>query len=461
MTRGIPRLVVAGTHSGVGKTSVATGLLAALTARGLRAAGAKVGPDFIDPSYHALATGRRGCNLDAFLSGPELVAPLLGHAAGGADVAVVEGVMGLHDGASGRGETASTAQVAKLLDAPVVLVVDAHALGRSVAAMAHGYATFDPAVRVVGVIANQVGSDRHVTILREALEGVGLPLLGAVRRDPTLATPSRHLGLVPAAERDRQARETVARLGRTVAAQVDVDGLLAIARDTPPLRAAAWSPPARPRSTRIPVALAAGPAFSFVYQENLELLEAAGARLQPLDPTSDERLPEGTAALYLGGGFPEVYGEALSANTRLRAAVAAFAASGAPVLAECGGLLYLCQRLDGHPMCGVLAAEARLEGRLTLGYREATAAVRSAGWPAGARTRGHEFHHSVVTPAAGTPAADPQPAWQLDDRGPEGFVTRGVHASYLHTHWAATPEVPARLLAAAARFQTRLQEATA
>ncbi|HEV8653576.1 MAG TPA: cobyrinate a,c-diamide synthase [Actinomycetes bacterium] len=507
VTGSVPRVVVAGTSSGVGKTTVATGLMAALAARGLAVAAFKVGPDFIDPSYHALATGRPARNLDAFLSGPDLVAPLFAHGVAGADVAVVEGVMGLFDGASGRGELASTAQVAKLLDAPVLLVVDAGAMARSVAAMVHGYATFDPGLRVAGVVCNRVGSPRHTQLLHEALEPLGVPLLGTLPRSDALRTPSRHLGLVPVAERPGDAREAVRGLGVRVAAALDLEAVLALARSAPAVPALPWAPPEldrtrapaatrRPAATGAPaatgrrtatgtpaaagrptaagapaagrpaagapaaagpplrgspgpagpggrahrVAVAGGPAFSFVYTENLELLAAAGAELLPLDPTRDEALPEGTQALYLGGGFPEAYAEALSANAPLRRAVAGF---GGPVLAECGGLLYLCRELDGLPMCGVLPAGAAMTDRLVLGYREAEAATGSALWARGERARGHEFHYSAVTPGAG-----PAPAWQLGR--PEGFVAGRVHASYLHTHWAATPQVARRFLEVAA-----------
>lgn len=440
------RLVVAGTHSGVGKTTVATGLMAALHGRGLRVAPFKVGPDFIDPSYHALATGRPGRNLDAFLCGPDLIAPLFAHGATGADVAVIEGVMGLFDGAAGRGELASTAQVARLLDAPVVLVVDASALSRSVAALVHGFDSFDPELRVRGVVLNRVGSDAHEAMLREALAPLQIPVLGVLRRREGLATPSRHLGLVPAVERVRQARETIDALAEAIRAGCDLDALLAIARSADDLPSRPWSPAVR-GGRRVRVALASGPAFSFRYQENLELLEAAGAELAAFDPTADERLPEGAAALYLGGGFPETYADELAANAPLRADIRAFSAGGRPVVAECGGLLYLCRSLDGRPMCAVLPADARMTSRLTLGYRSAVASADSPLAAAGTSSRGHEFHYSAVEPAAGA-----SPAWHLDRRGAvgdEGFVQAGVHASYLHTHWAATPQVAERLVASA------------
>ncbi|WCB93013.1 Hydrogenobyrinate a,c-diamide synthase [Baekduia alba] len=447
------RLVIAGTHSGAGKTTVASGLMAALSRAGQRVAPFKVGPDFIDPSYHRLACGRPGRNLDAFLSGPELIAPLVRHGAAGADLVVVEGVMGLFDGASGSGELASTAQVAKLLDAPVVLVVDASAMARSVAAIVHGFATFDPTLRIGGVVLNRVASDWHEELLREAIAATGVPIVGVLRRDADLAVPERHLGLVPAVEREAHARRTLDGLAAAVAAEADLEALLALARSAPPLEAGdAWSPApdetvlAPVRDVRI--AVASGPAFSFRYEENHELLAAAGAELVPFDPLVDEELPARCGALLLAGGFPEVFGAELSENWALRAEVAAFARRGRPILAECGGLLYLSTELDGRPMCDVVPARARMGERLTLGYRSAAAVAEHPVWPAGSTVRGHEFHYSLLDPPAGA-----APAWTLSARGSarsEGHVVGGVHASYLHTHWAATPAVAWRLVAAAA-----------
>lgn len=444
--RDIPRVVVAGTHSGVGKTTVASGLMAALRARGLRVAPFKVGPDFIDPSYHGMAAGRPGRNLDAFLSGPEVVEPLFKHGARGADVAVVEGVMGLFDGKSGGGELASTAHVAKLLNAPVVLVVDARAMARSAAAMVHGYATFDPDVRMAGVVLNRVGSDTHEKMLREALKPLGIAVLGVLRRDVSIYTPDRHLGLVPVPERREEARRSLDSLGAVVSRSVDLDAVLRLAATAGPLRAEPWNPeaPEEELTPGVRVAVAAGPSFSFLYRENVELLEGAGAEVVTFDPTADEALPAGTDALYLGGGFPETYAENLSANEPMRTCVRNFAASGRPVVAECGGLLYLSRKLDGRPMSGVLEIEARMTDRLSLGYREARARTDSPLAERGATVRGHEFHYSKVEPQAGE-----NPAWDFAGRGVEGFVAGGVHASYLHTHWAATPELPRRLLRAA------------
>jgi cobyrinic acid a,c-diamide synthase len=449
---GTPRIVVAGTHSGVGKTTVASGLMAALARRGLRVAPFKVGPDFIDPSYHALATGRPGRNLDAFLSGPDLVAPLFAHGARGADVAVIEGVMGLFDG-KGGGELASTAHVAKLLDAPVVLVVDARAMARSAAAMVHGYKSFDPGLNVAGVVLNRVGSATHEGMLREALAPLGVPVLGVLRRDDAVRTPDRHLGLVPAAERRKEARRSIDALGAFASRSLDLDAVMRLASSAGDLRVEPWGPeaPEEERTDGVRVAVAAGPSFSFLYEENVELLEGAGAEVVPFDPTTDEALPDGTDALYLGGGFPETHAEALSANEPMKSSVLGFADEGRPVVAECGGLLYLSRELDGRPMCGVLGATARMTGRLTLGYREARAPVDSPLAEKGAAVRGHEFHYSVVEPGVGT-----RPAWDLAGRGPEGFVSGGVHASYLHTHWAATPGLPRRLLRAARRREVRV-----
>ncbi|WP_165869356.1 cobyrinate a,c-diamide synthase, partial [Streptomyces barkulensis] len=246
----LPRLVVAAPSSGSGKTTVATGLMAAFTAAGLEVSPHKVGPDYIDPGYHALATGRPGRNLDAYLCGPDLVAPLFLHGAAGADVAVVEGVMGLYDGAAGLGELSSTAQAAKLLRAPVVLVVDASSQSRSVAALVHGFASWDPEVRVAGVILNKVASDRHEELLREALDACGVPVLGVLRRAPLVHTPSRHLGLVPVAERRTEATGAVAELAERVRSGCDLRALLALAHSAPPLPREPWAPPVpagRPR----------------------------------------------------------------------------------------------------------------------------------------------------------------------------------------------------------------------
>ena len=448
----IARVVIAGTSSGAGKTTVACGLIGALRARGLTVQGFKVGPDFIDPSYHALASARPGRNLDAFLSGPELIAPLVRHGTQGADIAIVEGVMGMFDGASGRGELASTAHVAKLLQAPVLLVLDAAAMARSAAAIVHGYRTFDPEVNVAGVVFNHVGSDHHEQLLREAIDPLGVPVLGALRRDERIVTPERHLGLVPAGERLTDTRAALDTLAQAMAHYSDLEQIERLARAAPQLPGEAWSDaPIRASAGHSRIALAAGPAFSFHYEENLELLRAAGAQLAPFDPLSDESLPRDAGALLLAGGFPEVYGAELEANIPLRTQVAAFAASGRPVVAECGGLLYLCAELDGHDMCGALPIRARMTDRLTIGYREANVATATPWLSMGEHVRGHEFHYSQVKPVPAV-GADLPSAWTLSARGSdraEGFARGGMQASYLHVHWAAYPQLASRLVHAA------------
>ncbi|NMO55453.1 cobyrinate a,c-diamide synthase [Actinoplanes sp. TBRC 11911] len=447
----VPRVVIAAPASGHGKTTVATGLLAAFAKRGVPVAPFKVGPDYIDPGYHALAAGRPGRNLDPVLVGEELIAPLFAHGSAGAEIAIIEGVMGLYDGRTGAGETGSTAQVARLLEAPVILVVDAAAQGRSIAALVHGFRSFGN-VRMAGVILNRVGSDRHEAILREACEEVGTPVLGALRRADAVAAPSRHLGLVPAAERAAEAQESVNALAALVAASVDLDEVAAIARSAAPLYADAWDPAAAsPVAGRPVVALAGGPAFSFSYAETPELLSGAGAEVVIVDPLRDEALPAGTRALVVGGGFPEVYASELSANESLRKSVSSLGASGGPIVAECAGLLWLCRSLDDAPMCGILDAEAAMTPTLTLGYRDAVALSDSPLAPAGTRVTGHEFHRTTVHPRSGvllSPAGGAAWAWRGAD--PEGFATPSLHASYLHLHWAGHRGFAERLVAAAA-----------
>ncbi|WP_175084599.1 cobyrinate a,c-diamide synthase [Candidatus Frankia nodulisporulans] len=510
----LPRLVLAAPTSGAGKTTVATGLMAALVARGLRVSPHKVGPDYIDPSYHTLATGRPGRNLDAVLCGPQRLAPLFAHAAAGTDIAVVEGVMGLFDGvatprAGEQADHASTAHVARLLDAPVVLVVDASGASRSIAALVTGFRMFDPRLHLAGVILNRVGSARHRRLLTDALADIGMPVFGALPRETTVHTPSRHLGLVPAAERRPAAVAAVDRLAHLVATTCDLDALLRVARAAPPLHTPTWQPTealttpapspspipapapapapapvqasaARPPSPRaggrpVRVAMAGGAAFTFGYAEHAELLRAAGADVVTVDPLRDESLPAGTDALILGGGFPEEHTADLAANLPLRAAIAAFAAAGRPISAECAGLLYLATTLDGVPMCGVLDVAAVMGPRLTLGYRHTIAATASPLTPAGTPLGAHEFHRTVLpAPGAATGAAwwlpvtdDPLPpardttAHRGGDatRGgggetatrwrAEGFVRGQVHASYLHLHWAGQPDIARRLLEAA------------
>jgi cobyrinic acid a,c-diamide synthase len=455
----VPRVVIAAPGSGHGKTSVATGLLGALRQRGLAVSPHKVGPDYIDPGYHALAAGRPGRNLDPWLVGEDQIVPMFTHGARTpalAGIAVIEGAMGLFDGASGRGDFASTAHVARLLGAPIVLVVDAAGVSSSAAALLHGFATWDQGTRIGGVIFNKVGSAHHERLLRDAAGAAGVPVLGVIRRLGQLAVPSRHLGLIPAAELGGDAAAAVSALTAIVASGVDLEAVLRLARtagalpDTTDISAerTVVSAP-RPR-----IAVAGGAAFTFGYAEHPELLAASGAEVVAFDPVRDEKLPDDVHGLVIGGGFPEEHAADLSANASLRAEVAALARAGAPVIAECAGLLYLSRSLDGHPMCGVLEVEGAMTSRLTLGYRDAVAATSSPLGPAGTRAHGHEFHRTAIRP--GGQSAN---AWRWTASGAavsEGFVRGGVHASYLHTHWAGLPGAAARITAAARAYSESL-----
>jgi cobyrinic acid a,c-diamide synthase len=470
----LPRIVVAAPATGQGKTTVATGLMAALTRAGHVVSGHKVGPDYIDPGYHALACGRPGRNLDPHLVGEERIVPLLLHGAAGADVAVVEGVMGLYDGKVGARGFASTAHVATLTRSPIVLVVDISRSSRSVGAVVHGMATYDPSVRIAGVVLNQAGSPRHAA---EVADSIDLPVLGTIGRDPDLAVPSRHLGLVPAAERD-EARHALNTLADRIAGLVDLDAVLAVARTAPDLDGEPWDATReigcggfetglRPSSTTGSgacggfetglrpssttggstssatgggpvVAVAGGRAFTFRYAETEELLRAAGCTVVGFDPLTDPCLPDGTAGIYLGGGFPEVHARELTDNVMLRRALAAAIEDGVPTVAECAGLLYLCSTLDSSPMVGAIDAAAAMTERLTLRYPTMTAGTDNLLTRAGEQVTGHEFHRTEVAPYAGE-----RPAWTVDGQD-VGFASATLHASYLHTHWAGHPRLAQR-----------------
>jgi len=444
-------VVIAAPASGSGKTTVATGLMGALRRAGRRVAPFKVGPDFIDPGYHGLAAKRPGRNLDPVLVGEPLIGPLYRHGSAGADIAVVEGVMGLFDGRIEENTTGtaigSTAHVAALLGAPVILVIDARGQSHSIAALLHGFSTFDQSVRIAGAILNRVGSPRHEDVLRQACEQAGVPVVGAIPRADELSVPSRHLGLITAVEHGEQARAAVDAMIELVGRHVDVAGIEAAAASR--MTAQPWNPAvAAPTAADVTVALAAGKAFSFGYTEHAELLRAAGAEVVEFDPLTDP-LPPQTAALVLPGGFPEQFSTELSTNDVVRQQIHDLAASGAPIHAECAGLTYLVDDLDGYPMCGVLSGSARFTDRLTLGYREAVAVADSALHAVGERTVGHEFHRTTVAFADNYP-----PAWIFAGRDVakvrDGAVDRGVHASYLHTHPAAHPQAATRFVAAAA-----------
>jgi cobyrinic acid a,c-diamide synthase len=446
----LPRLVIAAPGSGHGKTTVATGLMGALSATGLKVAGFKVGPDYIDPGYHTLATGRLGRNLDPYLCGENQIAPLLLHGAQTpepADAAVIEGVMGLFDGQIGGEGFASTAHVATLIQAPVIMVLDISHTSRTAAAIVHGLDTFDPNVRLSGVILNKAGSARHAREIVEALQATGLEVLGVLPRDAGIEIPSRHLGLVPAAERD-EAAEVVAQLAGRISDHVSLNSIMSIARSAAPVAAEVWSAAAHvrpPSDARPVVAVAAGRAFTFRYAETDELLRAAGCEAVIFDPMSDTQLPAGTAGLYLGGGFPEMHATDLAANAALRSDIRAAIDAGMPTIAECAGLLYLCRSVDGLPMIGAIEADAIMTPQLTLSYRAIIADHDHLLARAGTRLTGHEFHRTTIDPPHRVPAA-----WLADGKQVGFSVAPGttgretLHASYLHLHWAGCPELAQR-----------------
>lgn len=445
-------IVLAGTTSGVGKTTLTTGVIGTLRAQGLRVAPFKVGPDYIDPTYHSKAAGRPCHNLDSWMLPHDALRDVFRRATADADFAVVEGVMGLFDGRSGSDEVGSTAEVAKLLGLPVVLVVDAAKVARSVGALVLGYQRFDPDLRMAGVILNNVGSAHHAAICREAIiSATGLPVFGALIRDEALRAPERHLGLVPAVE-GRLAESYFEATANKVAEQVDVAALLE-AGASPSM--SSWAAPAglwpaNAPTARVPIAVARDEAFSFVYAENLALLEAWGAEIIPFSPLHDARVPEGARGVLIGGGFPELYAEALASNHAMLESVRSVASRGVPVYAECGGLMYLGESLTdvegrAHSLAGVVPVHSSMSrARLTLGYRTATARADGPHMARGQTVRGHEFHWSTLdaAPEAETAAYDVE-----EGEAVEGYTRGNVWASYVHLHFASDVRIAPQLVA--------------
>ncbi|AEB12725.1 cobyrinate a,c-diamide synthase [Marinithermus hydrothermalis] len=432
-------LVIAAPHSGAGKTTVSAVLAAAFTSMGLAVQPYKVGPDYIDPTHLTAAAGRTARTLDGFfLEEPELL-EVFRRGALGADLALIEGVMGLFDGADAVGRVASTAQVAKLLRAPVVLVVDAAAMAGSVAALARGFRDHDPEVWLAGVIANRVGGERHAALLAEALEAAGIPWLGYLPRGAGLELPERHLGLVLAGEA-RLERDRLVRAARTL----DLEGLLRLARAASPLPAPPHRLPTQRRAPRARIGIARDAAFGFYYPEVLEVLEQLGAELVPFSPLTDPEPPPGVGALWLGGGYPERFARELSANRGMRAAIRHFKG---PIYAECGGLMYLSEALvtpeGAFPMVGLVPGAATMQARPVLGYRAVEALADSPLARRGWRLKGHEFHYSTRPPT-------PRPAWrQVGGTVVEGYTDGRVLASYVHLYLPAAPEAAERFVEAA------------
>jgi cobyrinic acid a,c-diamide synthase len=448
-------LVIAGPQSGVGKTTVTLALIAAARRRGMRVQAFKVGPDFIDPGHLTKAAGRACHNLDGWMLTRETNREIFFRSARNAELVVVEGVMGLFDGYDGLSEAGSTAQMAKWLKLPVVLVVDARSQARSAAALIHGFATFDPELPLAGVIFNRIGSPRHLDYLRQALEKSGeVPCFGGLPRESEISLPERHLGLVTAEDHPLDATD-LEHLAVWLEGGVDLDRLL---EALPPL-ALKEVPEPVPLAPQVRLGVAKDPAFCFYYQENLEWLARFGAEIVDFSPLSDRKLPE-VYGLYLGGGYPELYARQLSDNQAMLQAVREAALAGLPIYAECGALMYLSREVQDlagnrYPLAGVLPFEVRMLQRLkALGYREVTLAADTLLGPAGLRVRGHEFHYSEIVGECGETALvyDLTPRPGTPPRK-EGFQVGQVLASYVHLHFGSNPEVARQFVARCRRYK--------
>ena len=456
-----PRLVIAGTSSGVGKTTVALAILAALRQRGRRAQAFKAGPDFIDPSHHSAATGRPSRNLDGWMLGADRNREIFLRAAADADISIIEGMMGLFDGSSPVNEIGSTAEIAKQLDAPVLLVIDGSAMARSAAAMVLGYAQFDPALKVAGVLFNRVSSDGHYTLLKAAVEKeTDVVAVGYLRPDQTVTIADRHLGLVMAMEKGGS--ELYDRLATAAAETIDLDRIESLARSAEDLNPLPIPPPLRGRAgVRVRIGVAYDPAFCFYYPDNLELLEAEGAELVPFSPLTDHAIPDDVAMLYLGGGYPELHGVALAENITMRTSIREFAGRGGTIYAECGGMMYLTQAIRdfegrSHEMVGLFPAEAVMrKPGLTLGYRTVTLARPCILGAAGLTARGHEFHYSTLVLKEPLTHACGLTDVQGESKGPDGLSISNVVALYTHLHFSSQPQVAASLVASARLTKSR------
>ncbi|NPV29451.1 MAG: cobyrinate a,c-diamide synthase [Firmicutes bacterium] len=473
-----PRVMIAAVRSGAGKTSVATGIMGALARRGCRVQGFKVGPDFIDPSYHTAATGRWARNLDTWLLPPGRVRKLFRAATADADLAVIEGVMGLFDGLRGRGERASSAEIAKLLGCPVALVVDARAQARSALVEFLGCRALDPELPLAGVILNRVQGPRHLEMLREGFEEREIPVLGAIQEGSLPRFAERHLGLVPVPEQ-RGVEAALARLAEVVARQVDLEGILRVARAAGGLPAGAGREEQVPDEEEGPVRFAAegGPgavriayawdeAFNFYYRDGLDALAEFGVELVPFSPLHDSALPPGIGGVIIGGGFPELFAEQLAANRKMLESLRLAHRRGLPIYAECGGFMYLCERLvdqegRSHALAGLVPGVCRMEKRLVgMGYVTARALAPSVLCEAGETLRGHEFHYSSFAPrTAPFPWAFSFIKGEQEER-PDGYARGSLLASYLHFHFASSPRAAARFAAACrARHSDKLTPA--
>ncbi|WP_017653024.1 cobyrinate a,c-diamide synthase [Fortiea contorta] len=466
-------LIIAGERSGVGKTTVTLTLLASLYRLGVAVQSFKVGPDYIDPMFHTYVTGRPCRNLDPVLTSESYVQQCFSRHAQGCEYALVEGVMGLFDGI-GNGEEnqlttdfGSTAHIARLLDIPIVLVIDCSRLSGSVAAIAHGYCTFDSRIKIAGLVLNRVGSDRHLSLLQNSLAPLNLPILGVMRRQDNITISDRHLGLIPTAELPELDTliNRLADLGDTC---FNWEKLLPLLQKTeegdevekfsPPPHLPTSPPPHLPTSPPIKIAVARDRAFNFYYQDNLDLLQHLGAELIFWSPLADTTLPEDIQGMYFGGGFPEVFAAQLAQNISARNAVKSAVLQGIPTIAECGGMMYLCEKIidfedKSWPMVGILPTSAAMGGRLTLGYRRAVALQNSLLLFSGEQIYGHEFHRSSLVPTPEQPLFVTYRYDCKENMGDEGWNRlANLHASYIHLHWGASVEIPARFVQQCCEF---------
>ncbi len=458
-TVSLPRILIAGTHSGSGKTTVTLAILSAFARRGLKVQAFKAGPDFIDPSHHTALTGRPSRNLDTWMLPQDAVLEILADGAIGADVGVIEGVMGLYDGFAGNQDVGSTAHLAKMLQTPVVLVVDARGMARSAAAMVKGFTEFDPALNFAGVIFNNVGSARHYDFLKIAVEhSLKIPLLGYLPKDKKIMMPERHLGLIPSQE--LQAGDSMAdNLATLAESSINLDRILEQARQAPMLEAAQKifrAQPIKQGQKKYRIAIAWDKAFHFYYPENLRLLTLAGAELVYFSPMADKQLPPDIDMIYIGGGFPEVFAQSLSENNTLRTEIRDFIlARKKPVYAECGGLMYLCEGIRDaagktFPMAGVIPADAVMAGKLSaLGYIQAEVVEDNVLSHKGQTLRGHEFHWSYLEGKEGFDKL--LYAYTIRDRSGQrdkrdGIMIENMLASYAHLHFANAPELAKRIM---------------
>jgi len=455
----IKGLVIAGTKSGSGKTTIALGFMAALAGRGLRLAPFKVGPDFIDPGHHTRITGEISRNLDGWMLSKSINRQCFFHSARQADIAVVEGVMGLFDGYEGRSEAGSTAQMAKWLSLPVVLVVDARSMARSAAALVQGFENFDRQVAYAGVLFNNIGSQRHLRYLQEALEGrVGMPCLGGIVRRDEISIPERHLGLVT--QQDfALSHESIARLATLIEDSIDLDALLS---DLPqcPIDTASSEPETLDPATAVRIGVARDNAFCFYYQDNLDLLATAGAQLVEFSPMKATSLPPDLDGIYLGGGYPELFARQLSANTAMRRQIRNQCDAGMPIYGECGGFMYLGRQisdLEGRPfpMTGCFPVETRMLSRLkALGYRQIELTRDSIIGGAGDVIRGHEFHYSELSQISNSVDTEYRVTPRVGNRAqPEGYRINNTLGSYIHLHFGSCHAVATNFVDSCRRYQ--------